>query len=100
MLWLVLARAGQAGDAMDDLLPQLDALLAFAAELDARLQSTGVAGIGDTLALHARVKHALAGISAADLDARLAAVEALQRELATLAKTLDGVRRLKRLVGE
>jgi len=85
---------------MDVLLPQLDALLAFAAELDARLQSTGVAGIGDTLALHARVKHALAGISAADLDARLAAVEALQRELATLAKTLDGVRRLKRLVGE
>lgn len=74
--------------------------MAFTAELDGRLQSTGVAGIAGALALHARVKSALADISTADLDARLAAIEALQLELATLAKTLEGVRRLKRSVGD
>jgi hypothetical protein len=85
---------------MEHLLPQLDALMAFTAELDGRLQSTGVAGIAGALALHARVKSALVGISAADLDTRIAAVEALQQELTNLTKTLEKVRRLKHLVGE
>lgn len=99
VLWLALAGARQAGDPVEHLIPQLDALLAFTAELDGRLQATGVAGIAGALAIHARVKGALDGVSVADLDARLAAVEALQRELTALAQNLDAVRRLKRFVG-
>jgi len=99
VLWLALADARHAGDPMERLIPQLDALLTFTAELDGRLAATGVPGIAGALSLHERIAGALADVSASDLDARLAAVAGLQTQLAEVAKALDALRRLKRALG-
>lgn len=96
-MWLALTNGG--GDGAEQVLPDLEALGRFGDELRRRTEPDGVAGVGGMLALHARLAGALDGVSRADLEEMLARVRALEDAFRAIARRLDEVGMLKRLVG-
>jgi hypothetical protein len=98
-VWLALTNGICDGDGAEQVLPDLEALGRFADELRRRTETDGVAGVAGMLALHARLTAALDGVSRAELDDMLARVRALEDGFRAIARRLDEVGVLKRLVG-
>ncbi len=98
MWWLTVTGEVDGADGTARLRSELEALLAFAADLDRRLAMVGVGGLAGTLALHRGVTSVLDGISAGDLDRMRAEVRDAVGRLAEVTRRLDDLRRLKELL--
>jgi len=98
-VWLAFANGRGEGDDVEHVLPDLEALGQFAEELRKRLAVDGLDGIDGTLALHRRLKSALDAIHGSELERVREDIRALERWLAETASILEGIARLKRLVG-
>jgi hypothetical protein len=83
---------------MDELLPQLAALTQLASELDVRLAEAGLGGLEGAVALHARLRAVLDGVTVDDLDRMRAHVAHVQEELRAAASGLAALLELKRLL--
>lgn len=98
MLWLAISGATPQGQEVEHLKTRLDALAAFTAELEQRLASAGVAGVGGALEVSHRVQALLGDVSLADIEQALRQIETLRRDLGELDRTLEQVRQLKKLL--
>jgi hypothetical protein len=85
-----------AAASMNELLPQLEALTQLASELDARLAGAGLGGFDGALALHARLRAVLDGVTGDDLDRMRRHVAHLQEELGAAARGLAALLELKK----
>lgn len=94
-VWLSLATCVDGIADLHALLPEVAAIVRFATELDGRLASLGLDGLGGALAVHATLRAVLDPVATADLDAMRASLAALERALVTIADELAALRRLK-----
>ena len=97
-MWLALARA-PGDEAPEDILPRLEAVAQFVADLQRCLGAVGVDGISGALERYRLLREVLDGVSASDLEHARAAVGALEHRLARVGHDLDRLRRLKALLG-
>jgi len=98
VLWRAVAVPAPEGLAVEHLKGQLEALAVLAADLDGRLASAGVAGVGGALDVYRRVREVLDGVEIAQVERTLADVAALARRLEEVAQRLEMLRRLKSLL--
>jgi hypothetical protein len=94
-VWLELARALQDGDAVEGVLPQLEAVLRFARDVQRRVGEVGVDGISGVLGIHRRLAAVLDGVSVAQLEGLRADVRALEHAFQALAHALVDLKRLQ-----
>jgi hypothetical protein len=97
-VWLALHN-GRNDDDLVHVLPELEAIAQFTAELDGRLVSVGVDGLGGTVALYRQLRATLEGIPPADLERVRSHVAALERWLDDVARCLAELVRLKQATG-
>lgn len=93
-MWIVLDN-GPAPGGPERVLPQVEALAEFQAELGRRLDGAELGGVGGTLALAQRLRAVLAEVSAEDVARARATVRALEAWLAEAARRLEVLRRMK-----
>lgn len=98
-MWLELEKALRDGTGLEQVLPQLQALSAFADDLDARIDADGVGGVRGALELHRRLADLLRGVSDADLARILAAIDHVAAALAVVQRDVERIRRLKAALG-
>ena len=79
---------------LESLIARAEAVLRFAQDLEARFGGPRAGGIGGLLALHERLRRALAAASVTELDQASAQIDALTGRL---RETAEGVRLLKSL---
>ncbi len=94
-MWLAIEQALREADGVEGLLPQLETVLGFAAELHDRLASAGLDGVAGVLGVHRQLLAVFGGITAADLERMRGQAEVLQRTFGQLATTLEQLKRLK-----
>lgn len=80
---------------MQDVGPQLAALLQFVDELNARLAAAGIDGVSGALELQRRLQGVLDAIPGAELERMIDGVGALRRRMEELAAALAVMRDLK-----
>jgi hypothetical protein len=97
-VWLAFHNGRNDGDLVH-VLPELEAIAQFTAELHARLASVGVDGLAGTVALYRRLRATLDGIPPADLERVREHVVALECWLHDVARCLGELDRLKRATG-
>ena len=83
---------------MEEILPRLEALLAYTRELEHRLAGAGVGGLEATVALYRRLAVALDAIPMLELGRIVASARTLAADFAALAGALGDIRRLKAIV--
>jgi hypothetical protein len=98
-VWLELEKALRNGTGLEQVLPQLQALSAFADELDARIGADGVQGVHGALDLHRRLAQLLDGVSDTDLARIVAAIDDVAAALAVVRRDVERLRRLKAALG-
>jgi hypothetical protein len=84
---------------VERVLPRLQSIVQFVAEVRGRIAPDGVDGIDGVLARYRQMKDTLAAIPDAEIDRVTEQVAALQRELAAVERDLEAIRRLKRALG-
>ena len=97
-MWLAFHN-GHNDDDLVHVLPELEAIAQFTAELHGRLASVGVDGLAGTVALYRRLRATLDGIPPADLDRVRADVVALEHWLHDVGRFLGELARLKQATG-
>lgn len=98
-MWLELEKALRDGTGLEQVLPQLQALSAFADEIDARIGTDGVDGVRGALELHRKLAELLRGVGDGDLARIVAAVDDVAAALAAVRRDVERVRRLKAVLG-
>jgi hypothetical protein len=98
-VWLELEKALRDGKGLEQVLPQLQALSAFADELDARVGTDGMDGVRGALELHRRLAELLRSVSATDLARIVAAIDDVAAALAVVRRDVERIRRLKAALG-
>ncbi len=83
---------------MEKLKGHLEALSALAADLDARVVTSGLDGMAGALEVYRRVRAVLDAIDLAGIERALADLAALVEGLQGLAQRLETLRRLKGLL--
>jgi hypothetical protein len=94
-MWLALERVENDSAGLEQVLPGLEAVQQFAADLERRLAVAGVEGVAGVLDLHRRLREVLGGIQPGELERMIAAAEALARSFTELSLVLDAVRRVR-----
>jgi cell division protein FtsB len=94
-VWFAVEQALREADGVERLLPQLETVLGFAAELHDRLSTDGLDGVAGVLGVHRQLLAVFGGITAADLERMRAQAETLQRAFGQLATALEQLKRLK-----
>jgi hypothetical protein len=94
-MWLALDRTTSEANGADPVVPSLEAILQFAAELRRRLGGSGVDGIGGALELERRLRAVFDGIGVRDIEGAMAEATALTRTFEEMARTLETLRWLK-----
>ncbi|HYV58041.1 MAG TPA: hypothetical protein VE911_10865 [Candidatus Nitrosopolaris sp.] len=97
-MWFTLEHDDRNGRGVEDVLPQLEAVLAFSHELDQRLVAAGVDGLTGAVGLYLRLKTTIDDIPSAEVARTQAAVHALEHEVGALARYLADIKRLKGVV--
>jgi hypothetical protein len=95
-MWLALEDGADAG-VIEELLPRLEALGRFTADLQQRFAGVGLGGIGEALNLRRRLETAVARIPADELERTRARLRALETWLGDVTHTIERLRRLKAL---
>ena len=98
-MWLTLANGGYDGAAVEQTLPELEALTQFTEELRRRLAGDGIEGLEGTVTLYGRLKVMLDGVPAPELERMRAEVAGLERWFGEVARGLEDLKRLKRALG-
>lgn len=93
-MWLALEDGADAG-VLEELLPRLEALGRFTADLQQRFAGAGLGGIGDALNLRQRLETTLARVPADELERTRARVRALETWLGEVTRTIERLRRMK-----
>jgi len=96
-VWFALTDREDA-DALEQVLPKLEAVLQLTKEIEGRLVVVGAGGIADVLALYQRLRTALEALPDDEIARMLRTIETLERTLAEMATHLGEIRRLKGLV--
>jgi hypothetical protein len=97
MLWLALT---QERGPISRLAEQVARLVAFADEVAARLSAAGLEGIGGAAEASRRLASALEHVSRDEIERMLVTIDALEDELGAVLQQLEGLKRLKRSIGE
>jgi len=93
-MWLLLDQRSTR-DGLEAVLPGVEALVQFAAELGQRLRGVEVEGVAGALGLSRRLHAVLDGIAVDDLERALAVTAALERVLRDCVDRLDALRAFK-----
>lgn len=94
-MWLALERTTPEADGADPVVPSLEAILQFAADVRRRLGDAGVGGIAGALELERRLRAVFDGIGVHDVERAMDEARALTRTLEEMARTLEALRWLK-----
>ncbi len=97
-MWVTLANGLGNADGLEDVLRQLQAVLQFTEELQRRFAGNGLDGVAGTLQFYGRLKAALDGVPDAWIAEMRAEIAVLEQRLREVARCLDEVARLKRVV--
>lgn len=94
-MWLALAWSLRHGDGVEAVLPQLEAVLRFARDVQRRVGELGVDGISGVLGIHRRLAAVLEGVTLGQLEDLRADVRALEQAFTGFARALEDLKRLK-----
>jgi hypothetical protein len=99
-VWLALDRSLARGEALEEVLPQLEGVLRYTSELRERLTADGVDGITGAIGLYRCLKATLDAVPRAEIERMLAMITDLEHALGEMARSLAEIRRLKEAVGD
>ena len=99
-MWLAIGNGNPRGNAVEHVLPDLEALGRFSDELRCRAGIDDTDGVGGLVRLHYRLKRSLDAIPTEELERMRADTQALIAGFEEIARSIHRLEQLKRLVAE